>query len=340
MGEQELPPQALIMQLITGRFITESVGVVAKLGVPDMIADGEATAEHLASKTDMNPDAFYRVMRMLAMVGVFAETAPRTFALTPIGQTLRPNVPGSMLNMALWLTSPEHYKCWGELGYSVKTGLPAADKVLGKQVFDYFNEDNTALGEIFNNAMTSFATASHSTAVHAYDFSQFAKIVDVGGGHGALMSAILGANPSVKGVVYDLPSVVAGAPKLLAARGVADRCEAIGGDFFESVPPGADAYVASVVIHDWSDDKAAVILANCRKAMNPGGKVLLVDCVIPPGNDPYPGKAIDLEMLVMTPGGRERTAEEFTALFAKAGLKLTQIIPTMSLTCIIEGEAA
>jgi len=199
---------------------------------------------------------------------------------------------------------------------------------------------NPAVGDVFNNAMTTFATESHATAVEAYDFSVFKKIVDVGGGHGALMAAILKVNPNLYGVVYDLPEVVAGTGKLLAERGVADRCEAIGGDFFESVPAGADAYISSVVLHDWSDDKAAIILTNMRKAMSPGGKVLTVDAVIPPGNDPYPGKVIDLEMLVMTPGGRERTADEFAALYAMAGLRLTRIIRTQSYTCVIEGEAA
>jgi hypothetical protein len=328
------------MQFITGRLISQSIGVVARLGVADLLANGPKTAEDLASATDAHADSLYRVMRCLAMVGIFTELEPRTFALTPVGDTLRSNVHGSMRNMALWLTSEEHYRCWSEMAYSVRTGLPAADKVLGAQVFEYFRDTNRALGEVFNNAMTTFATESHSTAVEAYNFGQFKKIVGVGGGHGALMSAILAANPDVYGVVFDLPEVVAGAKKLLAERDVADRCETVGGDFFKSVPAGADAYVSSVVIHDWSDEKAAIILGNCRKAMNPGGKIILIDAVIPPGNDPHPGKVIDLEMLVMTPGGRERSAGEFAKLFEIAGLKLTKIVPTNSYTCVIEGESA
>lgn len=341
MDQPQMPPQAVMMQLITGRFVSASVGVVAKLGIADLLSSGPKTASFLAEKTDVNADALYRVMRMLSMVGVFAETDPKTFVLTPIGDTLRSNMSGSMLGMALWITSPTNYDCWGELMYSVKTGLPAANKVLGvDNVFDYFFGQRPDVGEVFNNGMTTFATEMHSTAVEAYDFGQFKKIVDVGGGHGALMSAILKANPGLRGIVYDLPQVVAGTPALLAERGVADRCEAIGGDFFESVPAGADAYVSSVVLHDWSDDKASIILSNMRKAMNPGGKVLTIDAVVPPGNDPYPGKVVDLEMLVMTPGGRERTAEEFAALYASAGLKLTRIVRTQSYTCVVEGEAA
>jgi hypothetical protein len=330
-----------MMQFITGRFVSASVGVVAKLGIADLLANGPKTATYLAEHADVNADALYRVMRMLSMVGVFAETDPKTFVLTPIGDTLRSNVPGSMLGMALWITSPTNYDCWGELMYSVKTGQPAANKVLGvDNVFEYFFVKKLEVGEVFNNGMTTFATEAHSTAVEAYDFSVFKKVVDVGGGHGALMSAILRVNPNLHGVVYDLPQVIAGTHKLLAERGVADRCEAVGGDFFESVPAGADAYVSSVVIHDWDDERAVKILSNMRQAMAPGGKVLTIDAVIPPGNDPYPGKVIDLEMLVMTPGGRERTANEFAALYARAGLKLTRIIPTQSYTCVIEGVAA
>lgn len=328
------------MQFITGRFISQSIGLIAELGIADLLADGPMNAADLAARTDVNADALYRLLRAVSMVGVFTETAPKTFALTPMSETLRSGVHGSMRDMVLWLTSETNYKCWGDLKYSVKTGLPAADKVLGADTFEYFTKVNPAVGEIFNNAMTDFATESHSTAVAAYDFSGFKKIVDVGGGHGALISAILNATPGLQGVVFDLPEVVAGAPKLLAERGVADRCDTVGGDFFEGVPAGADAYVSSVVLHDWSDEKATTILSNIRKAMAPGGKVLSIDAVIPAGNEPYPGKIIDLEMLVMTPGGRERTADEWAALYAGAGLKLTRIIPTKSYTCIIEGEAA
>lgn len=327
------------MQFITGRFISVAVGLVAKLGIADFLAEGPKSSNDMAARADVNADALYRLLRTVSMVGVFTEVEPRVFALTPVGEVLRSGIPGSMRDMVLWITSETNYTCWGELEYSVKTGLPATDKVLGMQVFDYFTHKNPAMGEIFNNAMTDFATESHSTAVAAYDFSGFKRIVDVGGGHGALMSAILGANPNLQGIVFDLPEVVAGAPKLLAERGVADRCETVGGDFFESVPTGADAYVSSVVLHDWSDELACKILTNVRKAMNPSGKVLSIDAVIPAGNDPYPGKILDLEMLVMTPGGRERTAEEWSALYASAGLKLTRIIPTKSYTCVIEGEA-
>lgn len=341
MDEQRsMPPQAAIMQLVTGRFVSEAVGVVAKLGIADMLANGPKTSMEMAERAGVNADALFRVLRLAAMVGVVSETEPRTFVLTPVGDTLRSDAPGSMLGMALWLTSSTNYKCWGDLMNCVETGEPAARKVLGMSFFDYATHANPELGEIFNNAMTAFATQSHATAVEAYNFGQFKKIVDVGGGHGALMSAILKANPEVYGVVFDLPEVVAGAPKLLAERDVADRCEAVGGSFFESVPAGADAYIASVVIHDWSDEKAVEILTNCRRAMNPGGKVILIEGVIAPGNGPSPGKILDLEMLVMTEGGRERTEEDFRAIFAAAGLNLTHFIATQAYTFVIEGEAA
>ena len=339
--QQAPPPQAVIMQFATGRFVSQCVGLVAELGIADHLDDGPMSAAELAAKVDVNADALYRVLRALSMVGVFVETSPKVFELTEVGKTLRSNTPGSMRDMVLWITSDTNYQCWGELRYSVKTGKPAANKVLGTDdVFQYFFHKNPAVGDVFNNAMTDFATTSHATAVEAYDFGQFKKIVDVGGGHGALMSAILMVNENVNGVVYDLPEVVAKTPELLKARGVADRCEAIGGDFFESVPAGADAYVSSVVLHDWSDELACKILTNIRKAMAPGAKVISIDAVIPAGNEPYPGKIIDLEMLVMTPGGRERTADEWAALYASAGLKLTNIYPTKSYTCVIEGVAA
>jgi len=336
-----MPPQAVIMQFVTGRFISQSIGLIAELGIADFIDDnGPMSAADLAAKADVNADALYRLLRAVSMVGVFVEVSPKVFDLTELGKTLRTGTPGSMRDMILWITSDTNYQCWGDLRYSVKTGLPAADKVLGMPVFEYFFQKNPAVGEIFNNAMTDFATVSHSTAIEAYDFGQFKKVVDIGGGHGALMSAILMVNENVNGIVYDLPEVVAKTPELLAARGVADRCEAIGGDFFQSVPAGADCYVSSVVLHDWSDELACKILTNIRKAMAPGAKVLSIDAVVPAGNEPYVGKIIDLEMLVMTPGGRERTADEWKALYASAGLKLTKIVPTKSYTCVIEGEAA
>jgi hypothetical protein len=327
----------LLMQLGTGHFVASALQVVVRLGIPARIADAALTAAELAIATGVQEDSLYRVLRALASVGLFDETSPRRFKLTEAGQALRPDVPGNMHDMALWVTSPFHFRVYAEMMHSVRTGQPAAEKVTGMPVFEYFPRD-PELSEIFNNAMTTFSNQVIPAALEAYDFSGIDLLVDVAGGHGAVLTAVLQQYPKMRGVLFDLDHVIAGAGRRIAAAGVSDRLEIEAGNFFTKVTPGADAYIMKHIIHDWDDERALRILENIRTAMGAKrARVILLESVIPPGNSPDFGKIIDLEMLMM-PGGKERTADEFAKLFAEAGFKLTKIVPTGSPLSVIEAR--
>jgi O-methyltransferase domain len=334
------PSQAaaqLLFQVATGHFMASALQVVARLGIPDRIGDDARTAAELAAAAGVQEDALYRVLRALATAGLFDETAPRRFRLTDAGQALRRDVPGSMHDMALWITSPFHFRVYAEMMHSVGTGQPAAEKVVGMPVFEYFPRD-PELSETFNNAMTTFSNQVIPAALEAYDFSGIDLLVDVAGGHGAVLTAILQKYPAMRGVLFDLEHVVAGATPRIEAAGLRDRVQIEAGNFFTKVTPGADAYIMKHIIHDWDDDRALRILHNIRIAMgSKRGRVILLESVIPPGNTPDLGKVIDLEMLVM-PGGKERTAQEFEELFTRAGFELTKIVPTKSPLNVIEAR--
>jgi SAM-dependent methyltransferase len=274
-------------------------------------------------------------LRALAGFGVFSESAEGRFSLTPMGELLRSDIPGSMRGMADFVGSEWTWRAWGDLMYSVQTGKTAFDHVFGKPCFDYLGEHKEE-SEVFNQAMTGFSSMIAPAVVEAYDFSQFGTIVDVGGGHGKLLTSVLKANPGVQGIVFDAPHVADGARETIRAAGVEDRCRSEGGDFFRAVPVGADAYMMMHIIHDWPDDKATTILKNCRKSVKPGGKLLVIDAVIAPPNVPDTAKVLDLEMLVL-PSGQERTEAEFAILFAGAGWKLNRVVPTKSPKRVIEG---
>jgi hypothetical protein len=336
-----MPPEAaaaqLVTQLATGHFLASALQVVLRLGIPDRLADGPRTTAELARETKVQEDALYRVLRALASVGIFEEDAPRRFALNLPGQMLRTGVPGGMRDMGLWVTSPFHFRVYGELMHSVRTGKPAAEKVAGMPVFEYLAREKE-LSEIFNNAMSGFSDIVIQAALKAYDFSGIDLLVDVAGGHGAVLSEILKKYPHMRGVLFDLEHVVKGAGPRIAAAGVKERLETRHGDFFKAVPPGGDAYIMKHIIHDWDDERALTILRNIHTAMGgQNGRVILLEAVIPPGNSPDFGKVIDLEMLAM-PGGRERTQEELRRLFAEAGFELTRIVPTESPLSVIEAR--
>ena len=333
-----LPPAAALLQMITGAWLTQAISVVATLGVADHLGDGSRTVEDLATRVGADAGALYRLLRALASVGVFTEVEPRAFGLTSMAECLRSDVPGSQRAFARLIGSDEWWRAWGELGHSVRTGQTAFEHVHGSPAFTYMGE-HPGLGQLFQGAMTGFVSQTCAAVIAAYNFAPYTTVVDVGGGHGMLMGRILQASPQTKGVVFDLPQVAASANAILDELGVADRCECVGGDFFVSVPPGADAYLLTSIIHDWDDERSRAILENCREAMSPSGKVLLVEMVIPPGDTPFFGKILDLEMMV-TPGGRERTADEFRALLSSAGLELTRIVPTESPSSIIEAVPA
>jgi hypothetical protein len=325
-----------LQQLLNGVRVTQLLSVAAKLGVADLLAGGTLPIDQLALMTGANADALYRVLRTLASIGVFEETAERRFALTPIAMLLQENHPFSARAQAIWFGG-ESYRAWGDLLHTVMTGETAFDHVFGAQHFDYLARHPEA-SEFFNRAMTASSQRAIADIVAAYDFSSARTVADIGGGHGRLISAMLQANPALHGILFDAAHVVAGALPLLEATGVVDRCERTGGDFFTSVPSGADVYMMRHIIHDWDDERSIMILRTCAQAMAPSDKVLVIDAVIQPGNEPSPAKFLDVTMMVMN-GGRERTEDEFRRLFAAAGLAVTRILPAGA-ESIIEGARA
>ncbi|HJQ26988.1 MAG TPA: methyltransferase [Blastocatellia bacterium] len=333
-----LAPEAYLIQLGFGPLIAQALFVAARLGIADHLADGPLPVSELAARTQTHERSLYRILRSLASVGVFAESNPGVFQLNPVAEMLRSDVPGSMRNGIIFMGESWHWQAWGDTQYSVKTGKPSWDQVHGAAVFDYFGAHPDA-AEIFNLAMTDMSMAQAPAVVQSYDFSGFTTLADIAGGHGYLLAQILKANPNLKGILFDVPSVIEGAGALLEREGVAARVEKASGDFFEAVPAGADAYIMKHIIHDWDDERATKILRSIQAAMPDDGKVLIVDTVVPPGNEPHYSKLLDLEMLTL-PGGVERTADEFRELLAAAGLRLTRIIPTPSPMSIIEAVKA
>ena len=331
----DVPSSVVVRNLATSYALSQAVYVVAKLGIADLLADGPKDRATLAAATETHAPSLYRVLRLLTTVGVFAEREDGLFELTPAGDCLR-TAPGSMrLPVTVW-GSEWVYRPFGDLLYSVKTGAPAFDHIYGMGFFPYLAQ-NPEAGRNFNEGLTDLFLQQRAAVAKAYDFSGFHKIVDVGGGYGALVTTILKGNPHLHGVLFDQPSVVEGGKNQIEAAGVADRCEAVAGNFFEAVPPGGDLYCLSLVIHDWDDDRSLTILKNCHRAMEKGGKLLLVEVLVGVRNEPDWGKLTDAYMLVLTRGGRERTVAEYGDLFAAAGFRLTTTIATQSEMSIIEG---
>ncbi|HVU87684.1 MAG TPA: methyltransferase [Pirellulales bacterium] len=330
---EEATPESRLIQLVLGSWPAQAVYSAAKLELADHLHAGPKTADELAAKVGAHAPSLYRLLRALASLGVFSEDQEGRFTMTPMAELLRKNSDRSMW-AATVMMGEEHYEAWGKLLQGVQQGETSFKLLYGVGVFDYF-ETHQEAARIFHRAMTEMTSQTHVAAVEAYDFSRFGKLIDVGGGRGTLIAAILRANPKLRGAVYDLPSVMDQTRGYLAEQGVADRCEAVGGDFFASIPEGADAYILSTVIHDWHDAESLKILRNIHRAMKPAGKLLLVERVLKGRNEPDFGKLMDLNMLVMA-GGLERTAEEFQALLADAGFEMTRIIPTKSPSQVIE----
>ena len=331
------PPQAVLMQLSMGAMVTQAIHVATKLGVADILADGEKDMDEISAIAGAHAPSLYRILRTLASLGVFTETKPLTFANTPVSEVLRDGVPGSMRNSMIFMGEPWHYNVWGNMLHSARTGGTAWKKTYGEEVFDWFPK-NPEASEIFNGCMSELSAGAAPAVVAAYDFTGIETLADIAGGHGLLISQIVKANPQIKGILFDMPHVVAGSAETLRAHGVEDRVETASGDFFVEVP-AADAYIMKHIIHDWDDDRSIQILRSIHRAMRGDGKVLLAEMVIPEGNVPHPGKMLDLEMLT-SPGGLERTADEYARLFERAGFKLTRIVPTMSPFSVIEAKKA
>lgn len=327
------PPRATLLQMMTGYWVSQALYVAAKLGIADLLADGPVDCEDLAAATNTHAPSLQRVLRALASVGVFTEVSPGSFALTPLAELLRTETPGSMSALAI-MYAEEQYRAWGELLHSVRTGEMAFDHQFGMGYFEYLAQHPEA-DRVFNEAMTGWTQQLVGAVVDTYDFSPFHTDVDVGGGYGALLATILRNNPGTRGILFEQPHVIASAEEELVAAGVADRCTFVGGDFFVEVPAGGDAYVLSQILHDWDDERCVAILGQCRRAMPDHGKLLVVELVLPPGDDPFLGKWLDLHMLVLL-GGRERTATEYDALFRAAGFKLARVVPTSPGPSVVE----
>lgn len=334
---KEIPPPLQMLQLMSGFWISRCVYIAAKLGLADLLKDGPKTADKLAKATGVHPPSLFRVLRALAAVDVLTQSDDNRFGNTPMSETLIDG-PGSLRWFAMTELGEEHYPAWGELMHSVRTGQIAFDKAFGEPVWQFFAK-NPENARIFNNAMSGM-TAQAEQALHAaYKFEGINTIMDVGGGHGGLITSILERNPTMKGILLDSPEVVEGARPKLEAAGVHERCQIVGGNFFEAVPEGADAITMKWIIHDWNDEQSITIMKNCAKALPSNGKLILVEAVVPPGDEMHFAKFIDLNMLVMT-GGKERTEEEFRQLYEASGFKLTRIVPTESPFSVIEGVKA
>ena len=332
-----VPPNVALLEMIQGAWLTQAICVAATLGIPETLRDGPLTADEVARRVGADPDATYRVLRALASNGVLRLRRGR-FGLTRVGHALRSDHHGSMAPMAALVSSPEHWQHWGSLLHSVRTGGTAVEKLRGTTIFEYLDA-NPGYAATFNDAMTGVSAVAIEVAVPLYDFADRKLIVDVGGGHGALLAAVLARAPRARGVLFDLPSVVDGAGALLDEAGVSERCALQGGSFFDAVPAGADAYLMKTVIHDWNDEQSSKILRNVRTAIAPEGKLLLMELVLPQGAPPHPGMLLDLEMLVHA-GGRERTAAEYADLLSRAGFRLTRVIPTAGPMSIVEAVPA
>ena len=336
--QASVPPHVQIIQMATGCWLSRLVFTAANIGLADHLAGGAKSAANLAGPTGMDPRSLHRFMRTLASFGILSQGSDDTFALTPLGDTLRRDAPGAARSTVLTMAGPWMWKAWEDFQYSLETGKTSMEKVFGMPLFDYLGQHPDEATQ-FSEAMVGIHGAEPPAVAEAYDFSTFGTIVDVGGATGNMLAAILGKYPQPRGVLFDRPHVVTEAPALLRAHGVESRVSIEHGNFFEHVPPGGDAYILSHIIHDWNPDQCRTILGNCRKAMTQGSKLLIVEFVLPEGNTPHFGKLADMVMLAI-PGGEERTADEYGTLLAAAGFTMTRVVPTASAVSVVEAQVS
>ena len=328
-----------LQQLVWGKASTQCLFVAAKLGIADLLVDGPRSVDDLAAETKTSAEALYRVLRLLASHEVFVELEPRQFALTPMADLLRADAPCSFRDYAIVHGSEWYNRAWAHLLYSVEKNEPAFDLACGLSLFEFMAQHPDAATD-FNNSMTALSRFEAAGVCAAYDFSGCNTVVDVGGGHGRLLMDVLAANPKLNGILYDQPSVVEAVRPAIESGELGPRCQVVGGDFFAGAPTGGDVYLLKHIIHDWDDERSGVILRNCREAMANGGRILVIEGVMPPGNEPSNSKLWDVVMLALTSGGRERTEEEYAKLYAQAGLTLTRVVPTNAVVSVVEGTAA
>ena len=337
-ASEALPPHIQLIQMGSAYWVSRIVYAAAKLGLVDYLADGPKSAAMLAAPMRVHAPSLHRLMRTLASLGILTERSEQTFALTPLGDALKTGAPGSAKSSLLTLGSSWFQNSFDHILYSIQTGKTAFEKVHGMAVFDFLAQ-NPEDASLFSETMVGIHGEEPPAVAEAYDFSAFDTVVDVGGATGNMLAAILARHNRPRGVLFDMPHVVGDAPTLLRATGVFGRVTIEAGSFFEAVPAGGDAYVLSHIIHDWSEDQCITILGNVRKAMKPSSRLLIVEMVLPAGDTPHPGKMLDMVMLVL-PGGQERTEAEYNALLGKAGFRLNRVVPTASTVSVVEATIA
>jgi hypothetical protein len=338
MNATNVAPEAVMIQMATAAVVSKVVYVAAKLGIADRLASGPKSPAEIAGPMGAHAPSLYRLMRTCAGLGILSEGGDRRFGLTPLGELLKSDHPARIRSTFLTCAGPLLSGPLDQLEHSIATGETSFEKVFGAPVFDYLATHPDEARQ-FSETMVGFHGAEPPAVAAAYDFSGFGKIVDVGGATGNLLAHILARHPQPRGVLFDLPHVITDAPALLSSRGVASRVSIESGNFFESVPAGADAYVLSHIIHDWSEEKCLTILGNCRKAMTPRARLLIIEMVLPAGDAMHPGKLLDMIMLAI-PGGTERTESEYGELLAKAGFRLSRVVPTASPVSVVEAVPA
>lgn len=329
------PPQQTIFQMLMGMWGAQAIAAAARLGIADALAQLQPQdSTTLARAVGADVAALARLLRALASLGVLSQPFPCQYALTSVGELLRSDAPGSMRDLLIAETDTPHWQAWGRFDESVRSGQPLVPKLFGMPIFEYYAAHPEDLG-FFSRSMGNLSAMVALGTIHNYDFGCAHRIVDVGGANGDFVLAIAQAYSHIHGTVYDLPHVAEEARRAIHMHGYQGRCEALGGDFFQSVPSGGDVYLLKFILHDWKDDDALIILQHCRAVMPTAGKLLVIEIVIPDDNHPSPAQLLDLNMLVMT-GGQERTVHEYGSLFAKSGFRLNRIIQTGSPSQILE----
>lgn len=332
------PADQVLMQLLSGAWVTQAIATTARFGIPDALASGPKTADELAAKVGANAGATRRLMRMLTGIGVFARAEGSRYRLTELSERLREDTPGSLKHMFIAETDGVHWRSWEKVADAVRTGLPRPQAVFGTPAFDYYSKYKEE-GEQFGRAMANVSGFASQAVLEAYDFSGCRTILDVGGGNGSMALAILKRYAQARGIVADLPYIEAQANENIRSAGMSERCRFEAANFFERVPEGADTHVLKFILHDWNDEESLRLLKSCRSAIAPDGRLLVLEVVVPDGDGPDFSHVLDLNMLVMT-GGMERTAKEYGELLARAGFRLTRIVPTASPFPVIEGKPA
>jgi hypothetical protein len=333
-----VPARVALFEQFVGVWFTQMVYVAARLKIADHLASGPKTAEELAAASQAHADSVARLMRALVSVGIFARRPDGRFELNRLSEPLLADRIGSMRDLVLFLGSTHSMLGWAHFFDAVKTGKSGFHIAHGKPVFDYLAE-HPQDEAIFGGGMVSMTELDAPAFVRGFDYSRFSTLCDVGGGRGTLLAAILSQNPRLRGTLFDSPSVIAASSAVFKAWGVEDRSATVAGNFFEEVPPDCDAYIMKEIIHDWDDERALSILGVCRRAMRPGATLLVMEMVVTDGDGPHPGKLIDLEMLDVTSGGRQRGPEEFRRLFERSGFRLLRIVDLPSPNSIVEAIA-